>query len=1182
MTESPCILYVSAGTGDAAAVADAFDGEFADASVETTDDVGSVETTVDEAGVDCVVSTHDPPEVDALAVLDRLRDAHPTLPFVLFADTSESTVRELYARRGTAFVRRDGDSGCVALAAEVSKLVAPPGPGDPPRDVDQVYQALETSDQGISLLDDDGEFVYVNEAYAALYGYDREEMIGSHRSMLYREEDVTQVEEEILPQVAEEGQWRGETVGVRRDDEQFVEDHSLAHTSDGGLVCIVRDVTDRKHLQAELDEALDRITDAFYALNKAWRFTYVNERAEETLGRDADEIIGNSVWEEFPGLAGTTIEEKYREAMKRQESVQFEEFYEPHDAWHRIHAHPSDTGLSVYFEDVTDEKEMEAALASERDLRERIIETSPVGICILDEDREFEYMNERAEEILGRTKADLAGYADDIGALEPQNEEAEPLRGETPFEQIAETEEPLYDFRVSVVRPDGERVWLSVNGAPLFDDDELTKVLITLEDVTDTVLAREELESEKDRFRRMVEDVEDYAIFMLDPEGHVRSWNAGAEQIKGYTEEEILGEHFSTFYPEEYAEDGLPDRMLAEAAETGRATHEGWRVRKDGTRFWGFVVLTALYGDGDDLKGFTKVTRDMTERKRREEQLTELNDLSRDLLKAETADEISDLAVTAGKTILDCPVVCISLYDAEAGALEPAAQTPEASEVTDGGFVSDDGRRFEWNAFVENETKRYDELPDGVASESDLLGGFVVPLGRHGVLAVGATAPGDLAESTVEIAEVLASTVTAALDRTDREREVREHERSLEEKNEALERLNHINEVVRGIDRALVGATTRVEIEEAVCAELADADPYCFAWIGATSGATNEVRPRQWAGMENSYLDEVDHAPGGPEAEQPPAVRALRTRETQTEPNLLTEPPFEPWRQAALSREYRSAVSIPLEYAGSLYGVVSVYADDAGVFDEMERQVLDELGDTIAHAINAVESKKALVSDSVVELEFRLRDPDLVLTRAVSEGGGRFEFEGIVPNEGYGRLFFTVTGMDSEEVTEYIDPAPEVKDLGLVAERGDRYLYEVSLTEQSFTRTLIDHGAVPREIISEDDEVRLAVDLSVDADVRQFVEMMQSRYRDVELVGRRERERSVQTRDSFRAEVSDLLTDRQEEVLRTAYLSGFFETPRDRTGGEVAGSLDVSQPTFNNHLRAAQRKLFTLLFEDEF
>ncbi|NHN47294.1 PAS domain S-box protein [Halostella sp. JP-L12] len=1038
---------MSLGPGDDAA--DALADELPDATIETAADGAAVEARVAEGDVDCVVSAHDPPDVDAMAVLDRLREALPTLPFVLFADDPPgSTVRELYDRRATTLVRRDGDSGYAALGAEVSKHVAPSVPENLPRNAEHVYRALESSDQGIGLLDADGEFVYVNEAYADIYGYDREEMVGEHWSMLYREEDVERVEEEILPQVDEAGRWRGETVGVRSDDEEFVEDHTLAHTTDGGLVCMVRDVTDRKHLQSELDEALGRITDAFYSLDRGWQFTYLNDRAEALLDRDADEVIGETVWDEFPDIRDTEIGEKYREAMECQEPVRFESFYEPLDAWFRIHAYPSETGLSVYFEDVTE-----------------------------------------------------------------------------------------------------------------------------------AVRTRRELEMEKERFRRMVEDVQDYAIFMLDPEGNVRSWNAGAEQIKGYEEEEIVGEHFSTFYTEEAVDDGVPEHNLAEAAREGRTTHEGWRVRKDGTRFWGFVTITALYDDGD-LQGFTKVTRDMTERKRREEQLTELNDLSRDLLEAETADEISDLAVTAARSILDCPVISVALYDADAGDLKPVAQTPEAADATEGGIVIDNGRRIEWKAFVESETKRWGE-PDDAAFEGSPSNGCVVPLGRHGVLAVGSTAADGLGESTVDVAEVLASTVTAALDRTEREREVREHEQSLEEKNEALERLNRINEVIRSIDRALVGATTRAEIEEAVCAELADASPYCFAWIGATSGATNEVRPRQWAGADQGYLDGVDHVAAGPDAEQSPAVRAMRTRETQAEPSLLTDPPFEPWRQEALSREFRSAISIPLEYAGSLYGVLSVCADDTGVFDEMEQAVLTELGDTIAHAINAVESKKALVSDSVVELEFRLRDPDLVLARAVSEGGGRFEFEGVVPDEGHGRLFFTVSGMDPEAVAEHVDPTPEIDDLRLVAERGDRYLYEMALTDRSLVRTLIDHGAVPREITADGDEVRLVVDLSEDADVRGFAEMMQSRYQDVELVGRRERERPVQTRDSFLAEVSDRLTARQEEVLRTAYLSGFFETPRDRTGGEIAESLGVSQPTFNNHLRAAQRKLFTLLFEGE-
>jgi PAS domain S-box-containing protein len=126
----------------------------------------------------------------------------------------------------------------------------------------------------------------------------------------------------------------------------------------------------------------------------------------------------------------------------------------------------------------------------------------------------------------------------------------------------------------------------------------------------------------EERFRRLVEGVKDYGIFMLDPQGNVASWNQGAERIKGYTEDEVVGQHFSIFYLPDDRVRGWPEFELTQAASAGRFEDEGWRVRKDGSHFWANVVITALYR-GTELVGFTKVTRDLTERKRAEEALRE-------------------------------------------------------------------------------------------------------------------------------------------------------------------------------------------------------------------------------------------------------------------------------------------------------------------------------------------------------------------------------------------------------------------------------------------------------------------------------------------------------------------------------------------------------------------------------
>ena len=129
------------------------------------------------------------------------------------------------------------------------------------------------------------------------------------------------------------------------------------------------------------------------------------------------------------------------------------------------------------------------------------------------------------------------------------------------------------------------------------------------------------LEETEHRFRLLLEAVTDYAIFMLDPAGNIVNWNAGAERIKGYRREEIIGQHFSLFYTEEDRQKGLPQAALSTAARTGKYESEGWRVRKDGSTFWANAILNAIHDPEGKLLGFAKVTRDLTERHAAEERL---------------------------------------------------------------------------------------------------------------------------------------------------------------------------------------------------------------------------------------------------------------------------------------------------------------------------------------------------------------------------------------------------------------------------------------------------------------------------------------------------------------------------------------------------------------------------------
>ena len=638
----------------------------------------------------------------------------------------------------------------------------------------------------------------------------------------------------------------------------------------------------RDDLCAELDDVLDRMTDAVYALDEEWRFTHVNERAAEILRRPAASLVGKHLWTAFPDAAEGVVWDRFHEAMETQEVVTFDLFYDPLDIWAEITAYPSETGLSVYFRDISERKERDRALeASER------------------------------------------------------------------------------------------------------------------------------------RYRTLAETATD-PIVTVDDGGTIRYANPAAEDVFGHAPDELVGESLGTLIPDASRVCDGGDRLLGA---------HGWTDPSG-------VDLSGVRTDGEEL----------------------------------------DLQVTFSDWTLD-------------------------------------GER------------RFTGIVRDVTEE-------------------------------------------------------RERERELAAQRERLATLNQLNTVAQRITHAVIESSTRDDIETLLCERLAAADAYRFAWIGSIERGSTRLRIRTAAGIDDDFGTGTSTADDGPSADGP-IERAIRAGEMGTARHLADRSDDADWRQRAIRHGARSVAAIPIAYDDTLHGVLVVGSERPAAFGTDERAVVGQLGDVVGHSLTAIERKRALTSEHVVELQLRVTDlfdsavDSVRFDRAVPTGDGTFLTYGTVPEAA------------PATPASLVDTLPHARGVTVLGTDDGHTRFEIALAEPPTTSLVASQGGRVESAVVEDGDYEMMVHLPREADVRDLVRSVRTRYPDTEVVAQRQTTTTRRTIQHVEAVLDQGLTERQQAALEAAFFAGFFSWPRESTGEEVADSLGISPPTFHRHVRVAERKLLRALLADD-
>ncbi|MFB6283141.1 MAG: PAS domain S-box protein [Halobacteria archaeon] len=855
--------------------------------------------------------------------------------------------------------------------------------------------------------------------------------------------------------------------------------------------------------------------------------------------------------------------------------------------------------LSV--DDVTEQMMFEKDLSKSREIFEDLSQSidDVLWVNVPNQDS-LEYISPAYEDIWGRSVEEVKEDTENF--IEGVHREDREKVNEALLKQRKGEET---DIKYRVVQPDGEVRWVHDRGYPVMGEDGLKRIVGVASDITEMKKSKLRLQKNERALRRLYRTSSDTD---LDHEERIEeSICTGCErlglrigllvkQVGGVDQIEFGYNNRALLDTGEIIE--IPNRIKETARRTGIWTassveNEPWDESDLRTYLVAYIgemegeerylVYEGRPGERegftDSEKLFTRLAGDWIKseikRKIAREKIGLLQRKTQELI---GMTDIGDIIKTAEE--------CISgLVDHDYFGLHRYYKSENAlTEFYSSGFddleVDLRGRDSPvWKSFVDGEPRYISGVYDEAESfqpklheEYPVRSFLCLPLGSEGVLWIGSETPDVFTDEDLEYLKILSRGVRNSVSRLYREKETRERIKNLEVERERLEKENHWQVLTDNISQDILSTDSLERAANLMCQKFYRVDDVRFVWCGRFGSNDKRLQELGYAGTSDGYLENVSFESSEASDVDEPSVNAAKDNRI-IKIDDVSDYIDEPWAREALSREFTSVASVPLLVEDETFGVVSIYAEDSFIFEKPSPDISKEFGSIAGSILKNLEEGEIRPANVAVELVVEIRNFEAGI-KSFLEDETSCDVEAVkLDGEDDDTVYVEFTADSDKDPADVIEGRECVNNWELLTEKDDSFFVKIDTSLSPLTHVIERYDCVLESISFPDRQTEIKLVAESDAEAKGLMGDLKKIF-EVELISKMGRD-PVEELEGL--EVG--LTERQEEILRTALYSGYFSRKRSLSGADLADSLDISPPTFHEHLRSGQHKILDWFFD---